>query len=169
MLWCHYETVSAMTKDNAKGMRTTNSPECAFGQISPTFSSTYFIRLLLHHRRNKTAIAFWVMHTTPVMSQRLLGESCFNFFFTKLWWVPKINVSYHNEHVDLEQPEGTLNVSVFSVDPVDHIFVKFKSFLDTKHSFKSTFPAPTLTLRSSSERLGSLATQNSKQCGTYSV
>ena len=159
-----------MTKDNAKGMRTTNSPECASGQISPTFSSTYFIRLPLHHRRNKTAIAFWVMHTTPVMSQRLLGESCFNFFyFTKLWWVPKINVSYHNEHVDLKQPEGTSNVSVFSVDSVDHIFDKFKSFLDTKHSFKSTFSVPTLTLRSSSERLGSLATQNSKQWGKYSV
>lgn len=62
------------------------------------------------------------------------------FFFTKLWWEPKINVSYHNEHVDLEQPEGTSDVSVFSVDPVDHIFDQFKSLLDTKHSFKSTFP-----------------------------
>ena len=75
MVQGHYETVSAMTKDNATGMRTTNSPECASEKISPTFSSTYFIRLLLHHMRNKTAIAFRVMHTKPVMSQRLLGES----------------------------------------------------------------------------------------------
>ena len=41
--------------------------EGAPGQISPTFPQTYFINLLLHHRTNKTAIAFWVMHTTSVV------------------------------------------------------------------------------------------------------
>ena len=38
-------------------------------------------------------------------------------------------MSYHNEHVDLEQPEGTSNVLVSSVDPVDHIFDQFLVFL----------------------------------------
>ena len=56
------------------------------------------------------------------------------------------------EHVDREQPEGISNLSVLSADPkLDSKSSSTLSFVHLLFHFKKT--APTLTLRSSSEKL----------------
>ena len=45
------------------------------------------------------------------------------------------------ENVTVQQPEGTTTGSATSGDPIDQIFDRFKSYIDTKlGAFKNTFP-----------------------------
>ena len=58
------------------------------------------------------------------------------------------------ENVIVQQPKGTSTRSVTSGDPIDQIFDRFKSYIDTKlGAFKTTIPLQDYSPDSESKRL----------------